>query len=321
MNVLITGGYGFIGSHTVERFYKEGHDIFIIDDLSTGNKDNVSIKHKFYHMNINDKNCEKVFANNKFDIVIHLAAQIDAGASVHNPYFDAQSNILGLINMLELSSKYNVKKFIFSSSAAVYGNNENIPLSEEFDCVPISPYGQSKFSGEGYCKLWTSTEKLDSVCLRFSNVYGPRQSVKGEGGVISIFLNNIFNNKKLIVLGDGNQSRDFIYVEDVVDAIYRSTEYNVSKVINISTNTQSTINTLIDIITDLHGNTEVEYSKPREGDILHSRLSNNKAMNELNWAPIYDFEEGISKTYEWYKDNNKVNDDILKKKLSMLGHI
>ncbi|WP_432666259.1 NAD-dependent epimerase/dehydratase family protein [Wukongibacter baidiensis] len=308
MKVLITGGCGFIGSHTAERFYKEGYKVYIIDNLSSGRKENLIIKHKLYEMDVEDRKCEEIFANNDFDIVIHLAAHIDAALSIEKPCLDAESNVLGLINILELSSKYNVKKFIFASSAAVYGDNEKIPLIEDDGCNPITPYGVSKLTGEKYCGLWKTIHNLDTTCLRFSNVYGPRQSIKGEGGVVSIFMNNVFNNRKLLVYGDGQQTRDFIYVEDLVDAIYKAVEFCSSDILNISTNTQVSINDLIHSIKKLHRDVEIEYTKPREGDILHSRLLNDEAIKELSWAPIYSLEKGIEKTYRWYSNYCKQND-------------
>ncbi|MCT4606505.1 MAG: NAD-dependent epimerase/dehydratase family protein [Marinisporobacter sp.] len=302
MRALITGGYGFIGSHVAERFYKEGHEIHIIDNLSAGDQENVKIKHKFYPLDIIDDKCEEIFSTIQFDVVVHSAAHIDAAASVERPGLDATSNILGLINMLKLSSKYEVKKFIFASSAAVYGNNEKIPLEEDSLILPISPYGVSKLTGEKYCELWKNTYGLETVCLRFSNVYGPRQSLKGEGGVVAIFMNNLFLGKESFIYGTGEQTRDFIYVEDVVDAIYKCCDYSHSQVMNVSVNTQYSVMDLIDVIKSLHGNMDFKHEKKRKGDILHSRLSNKRAKNELSWAPLYPLEEGIKKTYEWYKE-------------------
>ncbi|MCT4618286.1 MAG: NAD-dependent epimerase/dehydratase family protein [Marinisporobacter sp.] len=302
MKVLITGGYGFIGSHVVERFYKEGYEIYIIDNLSTGNKKNVKVKHKFYVLDIIDHKCEEIFSTVKFDVVVHLAAHIDAAASVEKPDFDATSNILGLINILKLSSKYEVKKFIMASSAAIYGDNEEIPLAEDSAIGPISPYGVSKLTGEKYCELWKNTYGLETVCLRFSNVYGPRQSLKGEGGVVAIFMNNLFSGKESFIYGTGEQTRDFIYVEDVVDAIYKCCDYSHSHVINVSVDTQYSVINLIDAIKRVHGDMNFKHEEPRKGDILHSRLSNKRAMNELNWSPLYTLEEGVAKTYKWYKE-------------------
>lgn len=303
MKVLITGGCGFIGSHVADKFYNEGHEIYIIDNLSTGNHENVRVNHKFYKLNIEDKECDEVFKENMFDIVIHMAAQADVSISITNPYLDTKVNVLGLINMLNLSNKYNVKKFIFASSAAVYGDNQELPLKEEYEINPLSPYGISKYVGELYCKKWHEIYGLDTVCLRFSNVYGPRQSILGEGGVVSIFINRILNNQELIVYGDGNQTRDFIFVEDLAEAIYAAAEKKCSKVLNLSTNTENTLNELINIFTDITVINGIDYCKKRIGDILHSRLDNSKAKVDLCWSPAYTLGEGIKKTYLWYIKN------------------
>lgn len=307
MKILITGGCGFIGSHVAERFYMEGHDVFIIDNLSRGKRDNVNCRHKFYRFGVEDTECEKIFKNNRFDIVVHLAAQIDVETSVDNPYIDSKTNLLGLTNMLDLSRKYAVKKFIFVSSAAVYGTNGNIPLKEDYEASPMSPYGMSKYTGEYYCKKWKELFDLDTVSLRFSNVYGPRQRAKGEGGVVSVFIEKVCNEKKIIVYGDGEQTRDFIYVSDVADAIYRSIYSTSSDVMNISTGEANSINHLIDIIGSIEEykdmKNEVEYKKERKNDIKHSLLDNTRAKRELDWTPMVSLKEGIEKTYRWWKKN------------------
>ncbi len=310
MKVLITGGYGFIGSHVAERFHKEGYEVYIIDNLSTGSSSNVEIRHKFYPMNVQDQACKELFSNNQFDVVVHLAAQVDATASMEEPCNDARTNIVGLINMLNLSGRYGVKKFIFASSAAVYGDSEKLSLTEEDGCLPMSPYGAGKYAGEQYCKLWKTVNKLDTISLRFSNVYGPRQSTKGEGGVIATFMDHVLNDKVLSIHGSGQQTRDFIYVEDVVDAVYKSAEFCHSDVLNISSDTQVSVKDLAELISSLNPLVKVEYSMPRNGDIMHSRLSNAKALSALNWVPIYTIERGIEKTYKWYKSSCHLNKTI-----------
>lgn len=300
MRVLVTGGLGFIGSHVVERFYKEGHQIFIIDNLSSGNPENLNIPYKLYPLNVESSKCVEVFNSHKFDVVVHLAAQINVATSLENPYLDAKSNILGLNNMLNLSAKYGVKKFIFASSAAVYGMNEQTPLTEEEECNPLSPYGMNKWLGEYYCKKFNELYGLDTLCFRFSNVYGPRQGTIGEGGVVSIYLERMFNDQELLVFGDGNQSRDFIYVADVADAIYRGVESEYNGVLNLSTNTEKSVNELIDIFKDLHAIKGVTYREPRKGDIYRSSLDNTKVKRQLDWVPMYSLKEGLTKTYEWF---------------------
>jgi UDP-glucuronate decarboxylase len=296
----VTGGYGFIGSHVAERFSKEGYEVFILDNLSTGSKENVTIKHKGYSLSIEDPKCEEVFRSNRFDVVVHLAAQVNVGASIKNPRQDSESNVLGLVNMLTLSSKYKVKKFIFASSAAVYGTNDRVPLLETEVCDPISPYGISKWVGESYCAKWNELYNLETLCFRFSNVYGPRQGGLGEGGVISIFTDRILAGQPLYVHGDGSQTRDFIYVEDVAYALFRASNSYLTGIYNLSTNTECSINSLIDKFGKLQEIKNVNYSDSRPGDIKRSTLSNEKVKRDLDWTPMFDMDEGLSRTYSWF---------------------
>jgi len=300
VNVLITGGYGFIGSHVAEEFYKEGYHIFIIDNLSSGNSSNIKFKHSFYKLDIEDNKCREVFKNNNFDVVIHLAAQINVITSLEDPYSDALANILGLTNMLQLSAQYGVKKFVFASSAAVYGNNTEIPLKEDAAINPLSPYGISKAAGELYCKKWNELYGLNTVCFRFSNVYGPRQSTTGEGGVVSIFMDRAAMEKELVVFGDGNQTRDFIYVKDIASAIFKAVKKNITGVFNLSTQSETSINELIEELRCLKPIKGICYKGIREGDIKDSCLDNTRIKQELDWEPKYSMSEGLKSTYEWY---------------------
>lgn len=171
MRVLITGGYGFIGSHVADRFFKEGYEVHIIDNLVTGKVENITFKHKFYQLSIDDPKCRDIFAAYNFDIVVHLAAQVSVATSMQNPSYDAQSNIVGLVQMLKFATEFKVKKFIFASSAAVYGEQALLPITEDMPTNPISPYGLSKLVGEKYCSNWAASQGLASICFRFSNVY------------------------------------------------------------------------------------------------------------------------------------------------------
>lgn len=301
MKILITGGCGFIGSHVANRFYKEGHKIYIIDNLSTGNIKNVEVSHKFYNLDIASKDCEDIFKANRFDAVINLSAQVDVKTSIEAPFLDSKSNLLGITNMLDLSHKYGVKRFIFASSAAVYGNTDEIPIKEDAEINPISPYGMSKHVGEYYCKKWFEIYGLKTMCFRFSNVYGPKQGLKGESGVISIFMDKLIKNQELIIFGDGNQTRDFIYVEDIADGIYKAFESDYTGVLNLATNTQHTLNELIDNLKEFHPIKKVTHKESRLGDIRHSRLDNTKVKEILKWSPKYSFKAGIEKTYKWYE--------------------
>ncbi len=303
MRVLITGGYGFIGSFVAERFYQEGYDVSIIDNLSTGDKKNVEFKHKGYVLSVEDSKCEEVFKSGRFEVVVHLAAQVSVAESLDNPKLDAQSNVLGLANMLALSHKYGVHKFIFASSAAVYGMNDACPINEDAPCSPISPYGLNKWIGENYCAKWSEMYGLETLCFRFSNVYGPKQGRTGEGGVISIFLSGALAGRELTVFGSGEQTRDFIYVQDVADAIYRSSYSSMTGVYNLSTNTETSVNALVDTLKVLDPNVQVDYQEGRNGDIDRSSLDNRRVMATLDWAPIINLETGLRRTYDWFRAN------------------
>lgn len=298
--MLITGGYGFIGSHVADRFHKEGYDVFIIDNLSTGKKVNVNFKHKGYILSVNDHKCSEIFKSHKFDVVIHLAAQVSVANSISNPMIDAESNVVGLVNMLNLSAKYRVKKFIYASSAAVYGIQTELPIREEAKCAPISPYGMSKLSGEMYCEKWEELYGIPTLGFRFSNVYGPRQDGLGEGGVISIFMDRIVKEQPLVVYGDGEQTRDFIYVEDIAYAIYRSANSAQTGIYNLSSNTQTSINRIIEIMSLVQHVKEVKYAPRKMGDIDHSVLDNRKIMRDIDWSPLYTIEEGLTKTAAYF---------------------
>ncbi|OXM86663.1 NAD-dependent epimerase/dehydratase family protein [Paenibacillus rigui] len=303
MKVLVTGGYGFIGSFVAERFFKEGYQVYIIDNLVSGNAENIDFPHKFYKINVESKKCEEVFKSNKFDVVVHLAAQVDVTTSMKSPVLDTRSNILGLSNILDLSTKYAVGKFIFASSAAVYGMNENTPLVEEESCEPLSPYGMNKWIGEMYCRKWNELYDLQTLCFRFSNVYGPRQGTVGEGGVVSIFIERMLDNQGITVYGDGHQTRDFIYVEDLADAVYRSVESDASGVMNLSSNTENSVNRLIEVLQTIQPIKSVQYREAKQGDIFRSSLDNSKIKRQLDWIPMYTLEEGLEKTYRWFADH------------------
>lgn len=301
LRVLITGGYGFIGSHVAERYYKEGYEVFILDDLSTGKRENIKFKHKSYIVSIDDTKCEEIFRTYHFEVVVHLAAQVSVTKSILDPKRDTEINAVGLVNILSLSQKYKTGKFIFASSAAVYGTNNNLPLKEIERCHPISPYGMSKWIGELYCEKWRELYGFESIVFRFSNVYGPRQSHIGEGGVISIFLDRAVDGKNLEIFGDGEQTRDFIYVEDVADAIYRASISNLNGIYNLSTNSEISINKLLGLIKDLQGEVLVNYGASKEGDIYHSSLSNEMLANALSWIPAWNMKQGLEQTYHWMK--------------------
>ena len=303
MRVLVTGGYGFVGSFVAERFYREGWDVSILDNLSTGRKAYADFKHRSYVMSVEDPACEEVFRSGGFDVVVHLAAQTDVSSSLEDPQEDARSNVLGLVNVLNLSAKYGVKKVIFSSSAAVYGLQEGVPIRESAPCAPISPYGISKWTGEQYLLKWRELFGLETLCFRIANVYGPRQGHGGEGGVVSAFIRRVLAGEELTIYGDGEQTRDFIYVGDVADAVYRAALSDLSGVYNLSTGKEISVNELAETIARLHGEPVRKIHRdPRPGDIRRSALDSSRLRRDLDWAPRYSFQEGLAKTYEWFRD-------------------
>lgn len=294
---MITGGYGFIGSHVADRFHKEGYEVYIIDNLSTGNASRITFKHKGYKLSVQDGKCEEIFRMGKFDVVVHLAAQTSSEVARANPVRDAETNLLGLINMLNLSVKYNVPKFIYASSADVYGEKTNVPIREEETCAPASPYALAKWIGEIYCGKWREMYGLQTIVFRISNAYGPRQSERS--GVVSAFLNGALSGKPLHVYGDGSETRDFIYVEDIADAIYRASLSPIAGTYNLSTGMGTSVNELIDAFKELRDMGEVVYNDRRPGDIGQSVLDNASVKRDLDWSPIYGIREGLKRTYEY----------------------
>lgn len=303
MKILVTGGAGFIGSHLVDRLIKEGHKVIVIDNLSTGKKDNLNKKAEFYKADICFSGISRMFKREKPEIVFHLAAQIDIRKSIEDPVADAKINILGSLNLLENCKKFKAKKLIFASSVGVYGNCQTIPVKENCLLNPISPYPIAKLTIEKYLKYYEG-QGLKSISLRLSNVYGPRQIGTGEGGVVAIFIDRILKNKRPIIFGDGNQTRDFIYVTDVIGAAIRAMKSSSSGVYNISTNKEITVNDLLKFIyLGLNKKIKPIFKPFRLGEIMKSKLDYSKAKRELKWQPGYDLKKGLGETVEWFKSN------------------
>ena len=304
MNILITGGAGFIGSHLADALIKLNHNVTIIDNLSSGTKFNVPSEAEFIEADIRTSSIANIFKNHKFDLVFHEAAQTLVPESIKNPYKDADENIMGLINVLESCIQTDVKKIIFSSSAAVYGNNSNLPLSENESLSPTSFYGLTKTTSEKYLNLYYEYFGIHYTILRYSNVYGPRQGANGEGGVIYIFAKALAENKPINIFGDGNQTRDFISVHDIVEANIAAITNGNEKILNISTETETTLNELANKMINLSKKDKnlIHYKKPRNGDIYRSCLSNKNAVSELNWKPKISLDKGLIETITYFKN-------------------
>ena len=299
MKVLVTGGAGFIGSHVVEKLLQEKCEIVIIDNLSTGLQENISPSVKFIQMDIRSNRLLEIFMEEKFDAVIHLAAQTMVHKSLEMPDYDCDVNISGTVNLLEACRKANVKRVVFSSTAAVYGNVTALPVVESATKTPTSFYGLSKLTCENYLALYNQVYGLEYVVLRYANVYGERQGDGGEGGVISIFTRKIKQGESLLIFGDGTQTRDFIYAGDIANANYQSLlTVHQNNVYNISTQTETSVNTLIEHMSAV-ANKEVTKicGDLREGDIYKSFLSNAAAKKNLDWQPCTTLIDGLAKTF------------------------
>ncbi|MFJ7950895.1 NAD-dependent epimerase/dehydratase family protein [Lysinibacillus sp. NPDC096418] len=295
MNVLVTGGYGFIGSAVAKRFFDEGANIFIIDNLSTGHLRNIEFPHKSYLLNVEDEVCEHFFNEIEFDVVVHCAAQTSVQLSIQEPMKDILTNIVGLSQMLYLSSKYKVKHFVFASSAAVYGDSHYPPIEETDYSEPVSMYGLNKSIGETYCEKWRQDYGLQTLIYRFANVYGPRQPIKGEAAVIPTMLKSSIEGQPFTIFGDGHQTRDFIYVDDVADAIFAGVEVGLQGVYNVSTNEAWSIQQVILLLQHLNYPLEIQYAPAREGDIEHSILCHDKLAKAIGWKPRVSFTDGIQR--------------------------
>lgn len=299
MKVLVTGGFGFIGSHIADKFHREGYDISIIDNMTSGKKENFIHNHRFYELSVEDLKCEEVFKSNNFDIIIHMAAPIDEVCSLASNYQETKSTILGLINILDLSVKYNVKKFIYASSASVYGDDTDFPSVEDSSKNPMTVSAVNKLHGEYYCSKWSTLYHLDTVSIRMSNVYGPRQDPE-NGGAVAAFIEKLSEGSGIIIYGDGEQLRDFIYVEDVADAVYKAANIKFSGVLNLSTGKATSINHLVKIIEKYGAFKTIQHVERRFGEIRNSSLDNTSIVRIFDWIPITSLEEGIDKTYENY---------------------
>ena len=302
MRITVTGGAGFIGSHLVDRLIEDGHTVQVIDNLYTGNKEFVHSKAQFIELDIRDPKLYSVLEEFRPDYIFHEAAQTEVSTSMSDPMLDCDINLMGLINLLNAAVKLDVKKFLMPSSAAVYGNLDTLPLNEEMIGNPSSFYGLTKLTTEHYLRIYHEAFGLPYICYRYSNVFGPRQGNGGEGGVISIFAKAIVQGSPIIIYGDGKQIRDFIYVDDVVEANILGMQHQVTGIYNVSTGISSSVNLLVDEFRNISGkDIEVVYDKPRLGDIRDSVLATDKSEKELLFTAKYNLHDGLIKTYEYFK--------------------
>ena len=307
MKILITGGAGFIGSHLQDRLIKEGHRVVIVDNLSTGKKENLNPRAKFYKADICGSKISQIFKKEKPEIVFHFAAQINVRKSVEDPIEDAKINILGSLNIIQsfchLSSVISHKsKIIFASTGgAIYGDADIVPTPESYPEYPLSPYGIEKLIVDKYLNYYYKTFNLPYISLRLGNIYGPRQNSKGEAGVIAIFSDKMLAGGQPIINGSGNQTRDFVYVDDVVEASTLALKENKVGVFNIGTAKETDVNTIFKKLKELTGsNCKIVHGSAMPGEQKRSCLDFKKAKRELKWSPKYDLENGLKKTIDWF---------------------
>ena len=305
MKIIVTGGAGFIGSHVVDWYLELGHNVVVIDDLSTGNLTHLPKKAKFYQMDVGSDQLAKVFEEERPDVVNHLAAQIDVRKSLEDPVADARTNIIGSLNLLKLCQKYKVKKVIFSSSGgAIYGEQQTYPADENHPAEPQSPYGIAKLTIEKYLQFYSWTYGIPFVALRYANVYGPRQNALGEAGVVAIFTKKLLNGEIPTINGDGKQTRDYVYIDDVVHCNVEALKSDVRGIFNVGTGIETDVTTIATKLIQLTGpaNIKPHFGPAKDGEARRSCLKPGK----LQKTPPTLLSVGLEKTVEWFRNEHKI---------------
>jgi len=304
MRILITGGAGFIGSHIADACLAAGHSVTIVDDLSTGRMRNVPPAAAFVKADIRDREAlAAVFRDGKFDVVNHQAAQMDVRHSVNDPAHDASVNIVGMLTLLETAREHGVRRVIFASSGgAMYGEQDVFPAAEDHPARPISPYGVAKLTTEKYLYYYDAVHGIKAVCLRYANVYGPRQNPEGEAGVVAIFTGRMLRGEQPLINGEGTQTRDYVYVGDVARANLLALGVRGSAAFNIGTGRETDVNTIFRVLVRLTGSRAAERHGPaKAGEQLRSVLDVRAAAAGLGWAPQVTLDEGLARTVEYFR--------------------
>jgi len=312
--IIVTGGAGFIGSHIVDALIERGHEVVVIDNLYRGKKQNINPRAKFYKIDVRDKKIQGIFKKEKPAFVFHYAAQIDTRTSVRDPIFDAEINVLGTINILQNAAKYGVKKIIFAATGGALSSEATVlPTPENKFALPVSPYGAAKISAEMYFHYFWKTHGLPYAALRMANVYGPRQSPEGEAGVIAIFTDKMLHGKQPIIFGSGKQTRDYVYVGDVVRANLLALKSKKVGSFNVGTSREIDVLKLFKTLKKLTGSRASEIhgvpigqgtaKNKIAGEQMRSVLDYSKIRRELGWEPKVKLDEGLEKTVEWFRKN------------------
>lgn len=313
MNVLVTGGAGFIGSHVAEALLKAGHRVVIVDNLHTGNRSNIPTGATFYEVDIVDKaRLDTIFASEQIEAISHQAALANVRESMSDPLEYARVNLIGSLTLLELARKYQCRKIVFASTGgATYGegyspDNSLLPFTEESKAQPKDNYGANKLSVEYHLDLYNQNYQLPYIALRYPNVYGPRQNSKGEAGVIAIFTAAMLADEPTRITGDGEQTRDFAYVEDIARANLLALTSDKVGIFNVGTGVPTTINTIHDYLTEItHYDQTVSYVPRPVGEVLATYLDSSKAERDLDWTAQVSLEEGLRRTVEWFRSQHQ----------------
>ena len=303
MKILITGGAGFIGSNIADRYLELGHEVVIVDNLVTGQRENVPPQATFYEMDIVDQALKQVFEKERPDVVSHQAAQMDVRKSVTNPIYDATVNVLGSLNVLQNCVTYKVQKFIFASTGgAIYGEQDYFPADEEHPLRPLSPYGITKLTTEKYLYFYQHTYGLTYTVLRYANVYGPRQNPHGEAGVVAIFTTRMLKGEQPVINGDGRQTRDYVFVGDVVRANELALIAGDNQIYNVGTGKETDVNTLFQLLRNIVGRDIPEvHGEAKPGEQRRSVLDYSRIQNQLGWEPKVTLEEGLRLTVDFFR--------------------
>jgi UDP-glucose 4-epimerase len=303
MKVLVTGGAGFIGSNLADRLVEEGHHVVVIDDLSSGRREQVPGSANLYQMDIEGRWIDRVIGREKPEAICHLAAQMSVRRSVEDPIFDARVNIMGSLGLIEAARRHGAGRFVFASTGgAIYGEADTVPTPEDYPAAPLSPYGASKLSVEHYLHLFHELDGFSALALRLSNVYGPRQNPHGEAGVVAIFSSALLAGTTPTINGDGKQTRDYVYVGDVVDAFVAAIGSDAVGRVNIGTGIETDVNRLYGLVAAAAGSSAEENHGPAKlGEQRRSNLDNRLAGEMLGWEPKVTLEAGIPLTVDYFR--------------------
>jgi UDP-glucose 4-epimerase len=303
MKLLVTGGAGFIGSNTVDALIGAGHDVAVMDDLSAGKREQVNRAARFCQADLRDRAAvSQVLEREKPETIFHFAAQMDVRRSVADPAFDAGVNLIGLLNLMEAGRRNGLKRVIFSSTGgAIYGEQDTFPCDEDHPCRPVSPYGVAKLASERYLFFYRVEYGIDYLALRYANVYGPRQDPHGEAGVVAIFCSRMLEGKPVTIYGDGEQTRDYVFVGDVVAANLAALGFKGSGAFNIGTGVETSVNRLFSELGSIVKSGNPIYAPARPGEQRRSVISPARAATELSWRPQVSLRVGLTRTFDFFK--------------------